>query len=154
MPAWWGKKSSKSKEGSNQENPPGKNDKKIFSIKENKRRSSLDEAALRKNSPRANREFSGSGGLSTFSGFELDSGEKRGLPLPKPFTSDLGGGGGGVGFGSGSVSVSSVSSSGSSGGEDHDNNQSGNGLFDGYRLVFLWNYGFGFYLLVGFGILG
>ncbi|XP_034893067.1 mitogen-activated protein kinase kinase kinase 3 [Populus alba] len=134
MPAWWGKKSSKSKEGSNQENPHGKNDKKIFSIKENKRRSSLDEAALRKNSPRANREFSGSGGLSAFSGFDSDSGEKRGLPLPKPFTSDLGGGGGGVGFGSGSVSVSSVSSSGSSGGEDHDNNQSGNGLFDGYRL--------------------
>jgi mitogen-activated protein kinase kinase kinase 2 len=137
MPAWWGKKSSKSKEGSNQENPHGKNDKKLFKIKENKRSSSLDEAALRKNSPRANREFSGSGGLSAFSGFDSDAGEKRGLPLPKPFTSDLGGGGGGVGFGSGSVSVSSVSSYGSSGGEDHDNNQSSNGLFDGYRLVFL-----------------
>ena len=94
MSAWWGRKSSKSKEGSNQENPHGKNDKKISSIKENKRRSSLDEAALRKNSPCANREFSGGGGSSGFLGFDSDSGEKRGLPLPKPFTSDLGGVGG------------------------------------------------------------
>ncbi|KAJ6353811.1 hypothetical protein OIU76_002770 [Salix suchowensis] len=136
MPAWWGRKSSKSKEGSNQENPHGKNDKKISSIKENKRRSSLDEAAMRKNSPCANRECSGSGGSSGFLGFDSESGEKRGLPLPKPFTSDLGGvgGGGGFGFGTGSGSVSSFSSSGSSGGEDHDNNQGSNGLFDGYRL--------------------
>jgi mitogen-activated protein kinase kinase kinase 2 len=143
MPAWWSKRSSKSKEGSNQENSHGKNDKKICSITENKRKSSLDEAALRKNSPRGSKEFAGSGGSSGFSGFDSDAAEKRGLPLPEPCVSDLGAGGGiggaagGVGFGPGSGSVSSVSSSGSSGVEDHDNNQGSSSLFGGYRLVFL-----------------
>ena len=141
MPAWWGKRSSKSKEVSNQDNSYGKNDKKIFSIKENMKRCSLDEAALRKNSPRGSKELSGSGGSSGFSGFDSDSAGKRGLPLPEPCVSDLGAGGGigaggGVGFASGSGSVSSVSSSGSSGGEDHDNNQGCNIQFGGCRLVF------------------
>ncbi|CAK7354902.1 unnamed protein product [Dovyalis caffra] len=134
MPAWWGKKSSKSKEGSNQENPYGKNDKKSSTIKENNRRSSLDEAALRKISPRVSKELAGSGGSSGFSGFDSDSGEKRRLPLPPPSLSDLGGGGIGGGVGCGSGSVSSVSSSGSSGGEDHDNNQGINSLYGGHRL--------------------
>lgn len=142
MPAWWGKRSSKSKEVSNQDNSYGKNDKKICSIKENMKRCSLDEAALRKNSPRGSKELSGSGGSSGFSGFDSDSAGKRGLPLPEPCVSDLGAGGGigaggGVGFASGSGSVSSVSSSGSSGGEDHDNNQGCNIQFGGCRLVFL-----------------
>ncbi|KAJ6740977.1 MAP KINASE KINASE KINASE SSK2-RELATED-RELATED [Salix purpurea] len=138
MPAWWGKRSSKSKEVSNQDNSYGKNDKKICSIKENMKRCSLDEAALRKNSPRGSKELSGSGGSSGFSGFDSDSAGKRGLPLPEPCVSDLGAGGGigaggGVGFASGSGSVSSVSSSGSSGGEDHDNNQGCNIQFGGCR---------------------
>ncbi|XP_011022952.1 PREDICTED: mitogen-activated protein kinase kinase kinase YODA-like [Populus euphratica] len=140
MPAWWSKRSSKSKEGSNQENSHGKNYKKICSITENKRKSSLDEAALRKNSPRGSKEFAGSGGSSGFSGLDSDSGGKRGLPLPEPCVSDLGAGSGiagaagGFGFGPGSGSVSSVSSSGSSGVEDHDNNQGSSSLFGGYRL--------------------
>ena len=43
--------------------------KKICSIEENKKRCSLDEAALRKNSPRGSKELSGSGGSSGFFGF-------------------------------------------------------------------------------------
>ncbi|XP_039056861.1 mitogen-activated protein kinase kinase kinase 3-like isoform X1 [Hibiscus syriacus] len=66
-----------------------------------------------RNSPRASRDFGGgvSGcGSSGFSGFDSDSGEKRGIPLPRPSVlSDLV-----VGLGSGSSSVCSFSSSGSS----------------------------------------
>ena len=79
-----------------------KNDKKICSIKDSKKRCSLDEAALRKNSPRGNKELSGSGGSSVVSGFDSDSGEKRGFPLPEPCASYLGAGGG-IGGASGGV---------------------------------------------------
>lgn len=82
-----------------------------------------------RNSPRASKDFGvGGGGSTGFSGFDSDSVEKRGIPLPRPsvssIQSDLV-----VGLGSGSPSVSSVSSSGSS-----EDNQITN---DPYRFLFL-----------------
>jgi mitogen-activated protein kinase kinase kinase 3 len=114
MPAWWGKKSGKSKEP----NPLSahlqpskssvKNDK--AKGKDKEKASSFDEAFSR-NSPRTSKDF---GGGSGFYGFDSDGGDKVGHPLPRP--SILSGNdhihGAVVGLGSGSVS--SVSSSGSS----------------------------------------
>ncbi|OMO56221.1 hypothetical protein COLO4_35736 [Corchorus olitorius] len=70
-----------------------------------------------RNSPRGSRDFGlvggSAGGSSGFSGFDSDSGEKKGIPLPRPSVSSMQSDHG-VGLGSGSASVSSVSSSGSS----------------------------------------
>ncbi|XP_050205720.1 mitogen-activated protein kinase kinase kinase 3 isoform X2 [Mercurialis annua] len=124
MPAWWSKKSSKTKEA----------DARSIDFIVKKKKSSFDER-----SPRASKEFSppltAAGGSSGFSGFESDS--AVGLPLPTPSGSgsvtvlDLG-----SGSASGS-SVSSVSSSGSSVAEDHpvsaDHRTNINQLFNGYR---------------------
>ncbi|WCJ37804.1 mitogen-activated protein kinase kinase kinase 3 [Euphorbia peplus] len=97
LPAsWWGKKSSKSKED---KLPTAKNDV--------KKKKSLDEFVLGRNSPRVSKDFISAS--SGFSGFDSDSAEKRGLPLPTPDH----GIGGRLGSGSASGSVSSVSSSGS-----------------------------------------
>ncbi|KAJ4825932.1 Mitogen-activated protein kinase kinase kinase 3 [Turnera subulata] len=92
MPGWWGKRHSKSKE----ENPSPKS------------KSSPREKAL-------SREYAS--GSSGFSGFDSDSGEKRGLPLPRPSACVIDQGGL-LGSGSGWGSASSESSCGSSG-EDH-----------------------------------
>ncbi|XVE83349.1 hypothetical protein DITRI_Ditri16bG0082100 [Diplodiscus trichospermus] len=74
-----------------------------------------------RNSPRASKDFGVVvGGSSGFSGFDSDSGEKRGIPLPRPSVSSMQSDHV-VGLGSGSPSVSSVSSSGSS-----DDNQIAN----------------------------
>ncbi|XP_059432018.1 mitogen-activated protein kinase kinase kinase 3 [Corylus avellana] len=114
MPAWWGKKSGKSKE----QNPlsahlyaskSSVNNERV-KAKDKEKASSFDEVFCR-NSPRTSKDFGGSSG---FSGFDSDGGDKVGHPLPRP--SILSGNdhihGAVVGMGSGSVS--SVSSSGSS----------------------------------------
>ncbi|KAK8716331.1 hypothetical protein V6N13_043646 [Hibiscus sabdariffa] len=154
MPAWWGKKSSKSKEDSprNQtlrassdgliKSSPNQTGvavavavaasvgRKKETVDDNKSNSNsnypkdFDDGGgfvlSTRNSPRASRDFGGgvSGcGSSGFSGFDSDSGEKRGIPLPRPSVScDHV-----VGLGSGSPSVCSFSSSGSS-----DDNQIAN----------------------------
>ncbi|XVF58781.1 hypothetical protein PTKIN_Ptkin07bG0094200 [Pterospermum kingtungense] len=71
-----------------------------------------------RNSPRSSKDFGvvvGGGGSSGFSGFDSDSGEKRGIPLPTPSVSSIQSDHVvGFGMGSGSSSVSSVSSSSSS----------------------------------------
>ncbi|TYI31140.1 hypothetical protein ES332_A05G432900v1 [Gossypium tomentosum] len=73
-----------------------------------------------RSSPRVSRDFGVGGGAvvsgsgsSGFSGFDSDSGEKRGIPLPTPSVSSLQSDHV-VGLGSGSPSVCSFSSSGSS----------------------------------------
>ncbi|XVF14882.1 hypothetical protein REPUB_Repub09cG0099100 [Reevesia pubescens] len=74
-----------------------------------------------RNSPRGSKDFGvllGGGGSSGFSGFDSDSGEKIGIPLPRPSISSIQGDHV-VGLGSGSPSVCSVSSSASS--EDNQN---------------------------------
>lgn len=125
MPAWWGKKSGRSKDSDNSA--------KSSSLKNETKRgkeieykvNSLDEGLLQqqsRNSPRVSRDFSAgarelSGGDSSgFSGFDSASSLDRGHPLPQPLraSNDQVHG---VGSGSGSGSVSSVSSSGSS--DDH-----------------------------------
>ncbi|KAF5745134.1 mitogen-activated protein kinase kinase kinase YODA [Tripterygium wilfordii] len=123
MPAWWPRKSSKSKEET-QQNPHGKfadlsankTDVNNYSSDSNKRKGfkgdkprSFDEGS--RNSPRGSKDFGlETAGSSGFSGFGSDSVERRGHPLPRPSSiqSD---------HGAVSGSVSSVSSSGSS--EDH-----------------------------------
>lgn len=162
MPAWWGRKSSKNK-GQQQEqkqeqqqqvvnqNPlsyhlhPSKssvnNDK--TKGKDKGKPVSFDDGLLR-NSPRTSKDFGASSG---FLGFDSDSGERIGHPLPRP--SILAGHDNiSLVVGCGSGSISSVSSSGSS--EDQpiaqDNGQSKaqdqpvaqeNGQFLTFRLVFL-----------------
>ncbi|KAK4490660.1 hypothetical protein RD792_001351 [Penstemon davidsonii] len=113
MPAWWGKKSGRSKDSDNNSSAKSSSAKK-GKENENKVRN-FDEVLLR-NSPRNSGDFlSPAGNSSGFSGFDsLD----RGHPLPRPINSlesanDQGQGHGPV-FGTGSGSVSSVSSSGSS----------------------------------------
>ncbi|KAH6791396.1 mitogen-activated protein kinase kinase kinase 3 [Perilla frutescens var. frutescens] len=118
MPAWWSKKSGRSKDSE-----------KSSSLKNEKKRgkevdpkvNSFDEGLLR-NSPRVSRDFSAGGrevvgGDSTgFSGFDSASSMDRAHPLPRPSGSSNDQVHG-AGFGSGSGSVSSISSSESS--DDH-----------------------------------
>ncbi|KAK6125580.1 hypothetical protein DH2020_040673 [Rehmannia glutinosa] len=124
MPAWWGKKSGRSKDSEN--SPKGssvKNEKKRGKESENKVKS-LDEVFLQqqsRNSPRNSSDFSGAGrelggrNSSGFSGFDSASSLDRGHPLPRPLEpSNSNDSVLGVGYGSGSGSVSSISSSGSS----------------------------------------
>ncbi|KAH9717576.1 mitogen-activated protein kinase kinase kinase 3 [Citrus sinensis] len=120
MPAWWGKKSSKNKDESH--SPQGNHfnfikfsgDKKK---EKNDRPRSFDGVIFRRSSPRESKDYGIAGaGSSGFSGFDSDSGEKKGHPLPRPLDSIMQSDHGN-GLGSGSGSVSSVSSSGSS--EDH-----------------------------------
>ena len=123
MPAWWGKKSSKNKEESPQNQSPLGTTIGFLKYKNNNSNpKSLDDGGghffTTRNSPRASKDFGfvggGSGGGSSgFSGFDSDSGEKRGIPLPRPSFSSMQNDHV-VGLGSGSPSVSSVSSSGSS----------------------------------------
>ncbi|KAL7141992.1 hypothetical protein ABFS83_08G092200 [Erythranthe nasuta] len=108
MPAWWGKKSGRSKESENCSS----------SVKHEKKREkqieikskSFDEVLQSRNSPRNSRDFSPEGGINSsgFSGFDSASSFDRAHPLPRPSDPSNG---------SGSGSVSSVSSSGSS--DDH-----------------------------------
>lgn len=96
MPSWWGKKSAKNKEDHSKScnvDPPL--------------------TPSRGGTPRCSREFAGA--CSGFSGFDSDSVEKKGHPLPRPSLSPVS-----IhqdhhvsGSTSGSTSVSSVSSSGS-----------------------------------------
>ncbi|GAY56895.1 hypothetical protein CUMW_175410 [Citrus unshiu] len=120
MPAWWGKKSSKNKDESH--SPQGNHfnfikfsgDKKK---EKNDRPRSFDGVIFTRSSPRESKDYGIAGaGSSGFSGFDSDSGEKKGHPLPRPLDSIMQSDHGN-GLGSGSGSVSSVSSSGSS--EDH-----------------------------------
>ena len=147
MPAWWGRKSSKSKEGEvQQQNSEGgyynilknsiRNEKKG---KDNKPKS-FDDGLFSRNSPRNSKDYgalTGSGGGSSgFSGFEWDGGDKiRGHPLPLPSVGIE------LGVGSGSVSVSSVSSCGSS--DDHPSPHD-HAAFGVYRWVFLGFFGLNF----------
>ncbi|XP_057770103.1 mitogen-activated protein kinase kinase kinase 3 [Salvia miltiorrhiza] len=127
MPAWWSKKSGRSKDSENSAKSASlKNEKKRGKEIDHKVKS-LDEGLLQqqsRNSPRVSREFfpgvrelSG-GDSSGFSGFDsassLDKGQPQPLPRPLGASNDPVHG---VGSGSGSGSVSSVSSSGSS--DDH-----------------------------------
>ncbi|KAJ4715328.1 Mitogen-activated protein kinase kinase kinase [Melia azedarach] len=120
MPAWWSKKSSKSKEESQSPQSNHFNFIKLTGDKKkakNDKPKSFDDGFFTRNSPRESRDYAVTGaGSSGFSGFDSDSGEKKGLPLPRPSVSSMQSDHGG-GLGSGSGSVSSVSSSGSS--EDH-----------------------------------
>ncbi|KAM1653561.1 hypothetical protein ACFX14_006129 [Malus domestica] len=133
MPAWWGRKSSKSKEEQEKavqhKNPYSNRNSNNFVNKssisnDNKKKEkderprSFDEQVTRA-SPRASREFTSVVGVSSsgFLGFDSDGGERAAHPLPRPSVSSLQGlalGNDQVnGLGSGSASVSSVSSSGS-----------------------------------------
>ncbi|PIN20787.1 MEKK [Handroanthus impetiginosus] len=117
MPAWWGKKSGRSKDSeSSAKSSSVKNEKKRGKESDNRVRS-FDEVLQHqsRNSPRHSRDF-GERNSSGFSGFDSASSLERGHPLPLPLepSNDLVHG---LGFGSGSGSVSSVSSSGSS--DDH-----------------------------------
>ncbi|KAK8653496.1 hypothetical protein V6N13_127492 [Hibiscus sabdariffa] len=149
MPAWWGKKSSKSKEESQNRSPrgtsigviklsPNKTDAAAASVSSGggsagKMKAAAAAAAAANdknhsnnypksfdsggglvlntgNSPRASKDFSVVGGSSGFSGFDSDSGEKIGIPLPTPSVSSMQSDHV-VGLGSGSPSVSSDCSS-------------------------------------------
>ncbi|XP_010530598.1 PREDICTED: mitogen-activated protein kinase kinase kinase YODA-like isoform X2 [Tarenaya hassleriana] len=103
MPAWWTRKSGKTKDDSHNQSPRGA-DKRNREVISGESKTSFDEAVTpTRGTPRCSRDFAG---------FDSDSGERRGHPLPRPSVSsvhsDLG-----SGSGSGSGSVSSVSSSGS-----------------------------------------
>lgn len=133
MPAWWGKKSGRSKDTEN--SPKGSSLKSTEKKKrgaeiENKVKS-FDEVLLHRhqsrNSPRNSRDFSGNS--SGFSGFDSVSSLDRAHPLPRP--SEPSNDHAPVfGLESGSGSVSSVSSSGSS--DDHTHVAGDHGAF---RLV-------------------
>lgn len=145
MPAWWPRKSSKSKGEQHQnqvqqQNPHGnhcgflkssiKND-----IKKGKDKPKSFDEVFPRGSPRASKDFGAPCGSSSgFSGFDSDGQEKRGHPLPRPSVSSTHSLGidHGVGLGSGSFSGSSVSSSGSS--EDHPI-ANDHGQFGANRLV-------------------
>lgn len=94
MPSWWGKKSGKNKDDHSKScvvDPP---------------------LTPRGGTPRSSREFAEA--CSGFSGFDSDSVEKKGHPLPRPSLSPVSIHQNHVsGSTSGSTSVSSVSSSGS-----------------------------------------
>lgn len=141
MPAWWSKKSSKSKEESQHSSSShfnfikfpahNKSDNEINRKKsgaDDQKTRSMDDVVFTRNSPRESRDFAMNGaGSSGFSGFDSDSTEKRGHPLPRPSVSS-------IHSDHASASVSSVSSSGSS--DDHvvavDQSPVG-----GYRFVIL-----------------
>lgn len=148
MPAWWGRKSSKSKEEQEKtlqpKNPYSNRNNNNFIIKssinndikkkeKDVRPKSFDEQITR-GSPRASKDLVGAGvSASGFSGFDSDGCERRqGHPLPRPqgLGNDQV-----LGLGSGSASVSSVSSSGSSDDQPiaHDSHAQ-LGAFN-YRLV-------------------
>ncbi|KAL3528077.1 hypothetical protein ACH5RR_012733 [Cinchona calisaya] len=149
MPAWWGKKSTKSKDPQNnlQNSSSSSNNIKASSVKNEKRRvgggeknkdssiisnndrpKSFDEVSgvvFTRNSPRKSSDYGGNGGggSTVFSGFDSSSSLDRVYPLPRPSVSSNdqshGGVGLGLGLGSASLSGSSVSSSVSS--DDHSN---------------------------------
>ncbi|KAG7595123.1 Protein kinase domain [Arabidopsis thaliana x Arabidopsis arenosa] len=106
MPTWWGRKSCKNKDD---------NHKGIISTDRDIKSCVVDPplTPTRGGTPRCSREFAGAS--SGFSGFDSDSTEKKGHPLPRPLLSPVS-----IhhqdhvsGSTSGSTSVSSVSSSGS-----------------------------------------
>ncbi|XP_010547897.1 PREDICTED: mitogen-activated protein kinase kinase kinase YODA-like isoform X3 [Tarenaya hassleriana] len=108
MPAWWARKSGKSKDDSHNRNrnqiahnqSPRGVDRRNRGIISGESKTSLDEPVTpTRGTPRCSRDFAG---------FDSDSGEKRGHPLPRPSVSSIH-----SDHGSGSGSVSSVSSSGS-----------------------------------------
>lgn len=153
MPAWWGRKSSKSKEEQEKtlqhKNPYSNRNNNNFIIKSSinsdikkkdkgVRPKSFDEQITR-GSPRASKELVGAGvSASGFSGFDSDGCERRqGHPLPRPSVSSAQGLGNDqvLGLGSGYASVSSVSSSGSS--EDQPIAHDSHAQFgaSSYRLV-------------------
>ncbi|KAK2998367.1 hypothetical protein RJ639_024118 [Escallonia herrerae] len=130
MPAWWGRKSTKNKEESQQQQPHSSH---IYSFTSNKGGSaankinkrgdqkpnkSFDEVSalvLSRNFRKESVGTSNGGSSSGFSGFDSE----RGHPLPRPSISSTPSLGiDHAGSGSGSGSVSSVSSSGSS--DDHN----------------------------------
>ncbi|XP_019177496.1 PREDICTED: mitogen-activated protein kinase kinase kinase YODA isoform X1 [Ipomoea nil] len=113
MPAWWGRKSTKSSSKDPQPNSPAsvKNESRraAAAVDRSDRPKSFDESfgtVIARNSPRSSREFSSGRGSSGFSGFDSASSDKP-LPLPTPSNEH------GIGLGSGSESGSSVSSTGS-----------------------------------------
>lgn len=120
MPAWWGKKFSKNKDESQSPQSNHFNFIKFSGDKKkekNDRPRSFDGVIFTRSSPRESKDYGIAGaGSSGFSGFDSDSGEKKGHPLPRPLDSSMQSDHGN-GLGSGSGSVSSISSSGSS--EDH-----------------------------------
>lgn len=162
MPTWWGRKSSKSKEQPQEQVPrgggggggllhfnfttkssPTRNGtaNKKGGCNKTEKPKSFDDAF--RNSPRASRDFltssataAAAGSSSGFSCWDSDSGEKRGLPLPRPSVSSNQSFGNdqGLVFGSASVSGSSVSSTGSY--DDHPI-QTYNSQINGTRLVML-----------------
>lgn len=141
MPAWWGRKSSKTKEEPEKAVNPYSNRFVKPAIKNNDcKKKDKDKAATKsfdqltpRGSPRASKEFGTvvSGSSTGFSGFDSDGGSK-GHPLPRPSPQGLGNDHG-TGLGSVSGSVSSGSSSVSSDDQPivHDPGQ-----FGAFRLVF------------------
>ncbi|KAL2521295.1 mitogen-activated protein kinase kinase kinase 3 [Forsythia ovata] len=140
MPAWWRKKSSRSKdsESENENSVKGssiENEKKIWkelSKKKDNKAKSFDEVSVMilrqkqsKKSPRNSRDYAAigreeGGGSSGFSGFDSASSLDIGHPLPRPFESSTDHVQvHGVGLGSGSGSVSSIGSSGSTDDQAH-----------------------------------
>lgn len=146
MPAWWGKKSGRSKDLENSAKSSSLKTEKKRGKEIDHRANSLDEGLLQQQSrisPRVSREFCGavrelSGGDSSgFSGFDsassLDRGQPQPLPRPLGASNDQVHG---VGSGSGSGSVSSVSSSGSS--DDHAHVAADQAAFRWVFFLFFW----------------
>lgn len=140
MPAWWGRKSSKSKEGEVQQHSSeggghyniSKNSIRNEGNKGKDKPKSFDDGLFSRNSPRNSKDYGAltcsGGGSSGFSGFDSDGLDKiRGHPLPLPSAGIE------LGVGSGSVSVSSDSSSGSI--DDHPSPHD-HAPFGVYRWVF------------------
>lgn len=158
MPAWWGRKSSKTKEEpekqvnlySNRFVKPAIKNNDCKKKDKDKATKSFDQLTPR-GSPRASKEFGTvvSGSSTGFSGFDSDGGSK-GHPLPRPSPQGLGNDHG-TGLGSVSGSVSSGSSSVSSDDQPivHDPGQ-----FAAFRLVFFEKspvfFGLGLLLNLGF----
>ncbi|XP_023645128.1 mitogen-activated protein kinase kinase kinase 3 isoform X3 [Capsella rubella] len=109
MPTWWGRKSCKNKDDNHSNSRGISTDRDIKSCGVG-----VDPplTPTRGGTPRCSREFAGAS--SGFSGFDSDSTEKKGHPLPRPLLSPVSIHQDHVsGSTSGSTSVSSVSSSGS-----------------------------------------
>ncbi|KAF4403709.1 hypothetical protein CsatB_023480 [Cannabis sativa] len=138
MPAWWGKKSTKHKDETQnqptQHSPQGTNHLGFLKSparndpKRNKDKSKSFDEVLTRGSPRVSKEFPAAasgpvsppppGGTSSgFSGFDSDGSRCHPLPRPSISSTPSLGNDQANGLGSGSVSVSSVSSNSSS--EDH-----------------------------------
>lgn len=110
MPTWWGRKSCKNKDDNNHNH----SSRGISTDRDIKSCAVVDPplTPTRGGTPRCSREFVGAS--SGFSGFESDTTEKKGHPLPRPLLSPVSIHQDHVsGSTSGSTSVSSVSSSGS-----------------------------------------